>query len=379
MFQFSFYIRHCPSKENADVHIKRVKSFIPTDGVVGLLCVTDKQFGAMELFQGKSEKNLPIGSQQLELFWLSEIKSNENKKLLSINDNSFLFEIIFVLCCQSVNCVQSAVNYTQRYKKWKQFTTGGGKSPLVVMLWTIHKDTKNESNSQRYVLLLLRLVGCELYTKIQKMKAIHNHESGSFSLSNAVNYTQRYKKWKQFTTFVDILKNVYRCELYTKIQKMKAIHNGEFKIICVLLAVNYTQRYKKWKQFTTCHSLWSSFTQLWTIHKDTKNESNSQQVGRLRRRRSRCELYTKIQKMKAIHNPKMFTKFDSLAVNYTQRYKKWKQFTTFSMPLTWLFWLWTIHKDTKNESNSQQTTPRQIFDSRCELYTKIQKMKAIHN
>lgn len=51
-----FYIRHCPSKENADVHIKRVKSFIPTDGVVGLLCVTDKQFGAMELFQGKSEK-----------------------------------------------------------------------------------------------------------------------------------------------------------------------------------------------------------------------------------------------------------------------------------------------------------------------------------
>ncbi|WP_304468857.1 CRISPR-associated endonuclease Cas2, partial [uncultured Muribaculum sp.] len=67
-FQFSFYIRHCPSKENADVHIKRVKSFIPTDGVVGLLCVTDKQFGAMELFQGKSEKNLPIGSQQLELF-----------------------------------------------------------------------------------------------------------------------------------------------------------------------------------------------------------------------------------------------------------------------------------------------------------------------
>ena len=68
MFQFSIYMRHCPSRENADVHIKRVKSFIPMDGVVGLLCVTDKQFGAMELFQGKSEKNLPIGSQQLELF-----------------------------------------------------------------------------------------------------------------------------------------------------------------------------------------------------------------------------------------------------------------------------------------------------------------------
>lgn len=160
MFQFSFYIRHCPSKENADVHIKRVKSFIPTDGVVGLLCVTDKQFGAMELFQGKSEKNLPIGSQQLELFWLSEIKSNENKKLLSINDNSFLFEIIFVLCCQSVNCVQSAVNYTQRYKKWKQFTTTWLALCQRRMLWTIHKDTiirsiHNCDNLVKYAAMLL--------------------------------------------------------------------------------------------------------------------------------------------------------------------------------------------------------------------------------
>ena len=27
MFQFSIYIRHCASVENAEVHIKRVKSF----------------------------------------------------------------------------------------------------------------------------------------------------------------------------------------------------------------------------------------------------------------------------------------------------------------------------------------------------------------
>ena len=25
MFQFSIYVRHCPSRENADVHIRRVK------------------------------------------------------------------------------------------------------------------------------------------------------------------------------------------------------------------------------------------------------------------------------------------------------------------------------------------------------------------
>ena len=35
------------------------------------------------------------------------------------------------------------------------------------------------------------------------------------------------------------------CELYTKIQKMKAIHNGGFKAPGTRPAVNYTQRYKK--------------------------------------------------------------------------------------------------------------------------------------
>jgi len=28
MFQFSIYLRHCASRENADVHIKRVRSFL---------------------------------------------------------------------------------------------------------------------------------------------------------------------------------------------------------------------------------------------------------------------------------------------------------------------------------------------------------------
>ncbi|MDO9634910.1 MAG: CRISPR-associated endonuclease Cas2 [Paludibacter sp.] len=68
MFQFSIYLRHTPSRENADVHIKRVKSFLPESGFVGVLCITDKQFGQMELFQGKKEKAVKTPYQQLELF-----------------------------------------------------------------------------------------------------------------------------------------------------------------------------------------------------------------------------------------------------------------------------------------------------------------------
>lgn len=68
MFQFSIYIRHCASQENAAVHIKRVKSFLPEYGQVGILCITDKQFGNIELFYGKKLQGVTAPGQQLELF-----------------------------------------------------------------------------------------------------------------------------------------------------------------------------------------------------------------------------------------------------------------------------------------------------------------------
>ena len=69
MFQFSIYTRHCPSAENAEVHIQRVKKSLPAYGSVGILCITDKQFGSIELFYGKKSSPLPAPSMQLELFW----------------------------------------------------------------------------------------------------------------------------------------------------------------------------------------------------------------------------------------------------------------------------------------------------------------------
>lgn len=68
MFQFSIYLRHCPSRENAEVHIKRVKSWLPKDGYIGILTVTDKQFGQMELFRGCQRVIQDPPTQQLELF-----------------------------------------------------------------------------------------------------------------------------------------------------------------------------------------------------------------------------------------------------------------------------------------------------------------------
>lgn len=68
LFQFSMYVRHCPSRENAEVHIKRVKNILPRAGKVAIMCITDKQFGDIEIFFARNKEEPPPTFQQLELF-----------------------------------------------------------------------------------------------------------------------------------------------------------------------------------------------------------------------------------------------------------------------------------------------------------------------
>ena len=71
MRQYSVYVRHCPSSENADVHTKRVQALLPETGQVSILRVTDKQFGNMQNFIGKKKKRRSEGQSmpiQLTLF-----------------------------------------------------------------------------------------------------------------------------------------------------------------------------------------------------------------------------------------------------------------------------------------------------------------------
>ena len=68
MMQFSVYVRHCPSKENMEVHVKRVRLALPTSGQVSILAVTDKQYSEIRNYLGAVEKAKPETPQQLELF-----------------------------------------------------------------------------------------------------------------------------------------------------------------------------------------------------------------------------------------------------------------------------------------------------------------------
>lgn len=68
MMQFSVYIRHCASRENAEVHTRRVEDAVPDDGEVRVLTVTDKQFERMRVFWGRKRRQPEQPPAQLELF-----------------------------------------------------------------------------------------------------------------------------------------------------------------------------------------------------------------------------------------------------------------------------------------------------------------------
>ncbi|MCQ2199882.1 MAG: CRISPR-associated endonuclease Cas2 [Paludibacteraceae bacterium] len=74
MMQFSVYMRCCPSMENANVHLNRVRQFLPVHGNVVLFTITDKQFGQMQFYSNlekkkeKSEEDNSHSYEQLTIF-----------------------------------------------------------------------------------------------------------------------------------------------------------------------------------------------------------------------------------------------------------------------------------------------------------------------
>ena len=68
MLQYSIYTRHCPSGENANVHVDRIRRYTPKEGHVSILPITDKQYSGMINLIGRSFKPPNSAPGQLELF-----------------------------------------------------------------------------------------------------------------------------------------------------------------------------------------------------------------------------------------------------------------------------------------------------------------------
>ena len=275
----------------------------------------------------------------LQLFYFVVI----NHKTTKFESNSQLVSIIsFSLIC----CYQS-----QNYKIWKQFTTGLSCITFNDYVVINHKTTKFESNSQRNY-------------------SDYKNDFGCYQ-------SQNYKIWKQFTTLVTFCNCSILLLSITKLQNLKAIHNHlPLHYLISTVVINHkttkfesnsqpdeivdnfgigcyqSQNYKIWKQFTTPATMQTQATQLLSItklqnlkaihnnslpmemtkfvvinHKTTKFESNSQRVNKQSYRALRCY--------------------------QSQNYKIWKQFTT---KIYNEYFIWTLLS-----------------------ITKLQNLKAIHN
>lgn len=68
MLQYSVYARHCSSEEFADGIKAEVRHVLPDHGQVRLVAITDRQFGKMEVFRGKTAAQTEEPPPQLMLF-----------------------------------------------------------------------------------------------------------------------------------------------------------------------------------------------------------------------------------------------------------------------------------------------------------------------
>lgn len=68
MMQYSVYVRHCASRENAEVHIKRVQTMIPDKGQISIISITDKQYSNIINYWGNKSPPKQRSGAQLELF-----------------------------------------------------------------------------------------------------------------------------------------------------------------------------------------------------------------------------------------------------------------------------------------------------------------------
>ena len=248
-------------------------------------------------------------------------------------------------------------------------------------------------------------IDCFYWSKIQNLKANHNRYLWQNSKARIAFTGQRYKIWKQITTYC-----VYRdanarllllvkdtkfesksqpdegkalkhgdCFYWSKIQNLKANHNIERDGI-LLKPIAFTgQRYKIWKQITTEYPFICSVHILLLLVKDTKFESKSQLCPHSPRRQQYCFYWSKIQNLKANHNELCCTCYGITIAFTGQRYKIWKQITTGLCRCSHTCKLLLLVKDTKFESKSQREWRLLIGTIYCFYWSKIQNLKANHN
>ena len=225
-------------------------------------------------------------------------------------------------------CIEIAVMYGTKLQKWEQITTRCCYNHSLLRLWCMVQSYKNERQSQRIHQRHKYLIRCDVWYKVTKMRANHNgigiyspsnllwcmvqsykNESKSqprlfsSSLITAVMYGTKLQKWEQITTRFRIFFNTWLlwCMVQSyknesKSQRRNTPPRNEF-------AVMYGTKLQKWEQITTYISFSFIFSLLWCMVQSYKNESKSQLQIEWVMYRACCDVWYKVTKMRANHNP----------------------------------------------------------------------------
>jgi len=69
MVQFSVYARVCNGADAVEKHRQRIKRYLPDNGSIRLLVITEKQYESIEILLGKlTQADEPFQSEQLSIF-----------------------------------------------------------------------------------------------------------------------------------------------------------------------------------------------------------------------------------------------------------------------------------------------------------------------
>ncbi|MDP4461413.1 CRISPR-associated endonuclease Cas2 [Staphylococcus hyicus] len=60
MMQYSIYIKSVANKDAAHFSVNQVKQFLPSDGHVRVLIITEKQYEKMQILLGEEDQNIAL-------------------------------------------------------------------------------------------------------------------------------------------------------------------------------------------------------------------------------------------------------------------------------------------------------------------------------
>ena len=253
-------------------------------------------------------------------------------------------------------------------------------STLVSMsLFSIWRRYKFESNSQHVMCLYPIMMRCFQYDEDTSSKAIHNLSEYTPQFPAVVFNMTKIQVRKQFTTKCLIDKFLPCCFQYDEDTSSKAIHNARLVVVHSHSVVFNMTKIQVRKQFTTGLQRVAESQQLFSIWRRYKFESNSQLQNAPDLRFYGCFQYDEDTSSKAIHN---FLSFNAICIKVVFNMTKIqvrKQFTTYCRLCLLRFLLFSIWRRYKFESNSQLVNISEAKMVSCFQYDEDTSSKAIHN